>query len=105
MAAAGTSLGTLVRSLSGGGGRRLLSGIFAGGSSFFGTMSRVARLLFLQVTGFLFLVLAVGLGAKAWHEHQVVIASHGSPTRFYLSTFFFVLFTYFGLSSFWRARK
>ncbi len=62
-------------------------------------------MLFLQVTGFVFLVFSTVLGHKTVHEYQVYTANHTPPTRFYLAAFFFVLFVYFGLSSFWRARK
>ncbi len=68
-------------------------------------LGRIARVLFLEVTGFFFLVIAVGLGSKAWSEYKQYVGTHTSPVRFYLASFFFVLFTYFGLSSFWRARK
>ncbi len=105
MASAGAGLGSAVRSLRSGGGKKILTGLFAGGSSFFVTLGRVARALFLQVTGFLFLIFSAVLGEKTWHEYRAYTATHASPQRFYLAAFFFVLFVYFGLSSFWRARK
>lgn len=105
LASAGTGLGQAVRALRGQKGKRLFSGLLAGGSSMLSTVNRVVRMLALQVVGFVFLVIAIGMGSKAWREYQVYTAAHASPTRFYVSSFFFVLFMYFGLSSFWRARK
>jgi len=83
----------------------MLSGIFAGGSAMFSSFGRVMRLLMLQVFGFLFLVIAVMLGSKTWHEYQAYAVAHASLSRVYVAGSFFLLFTYFGLSSFWRARK
>jgi di/tricarboxylate transporter len=71
----------------------------------FATFGRVLRALMLQVTGFLFLVIAVMLGSKAFREYQVYVTTHSSASRFYLAAFFCLLFTYFGLSSFWRSSK
>ena len=102
---AGAGLGNAVRLLTSNNGRKVLSGLLAGGSSMFSSFGRVLRLLMLQVTGFLFLVIALMIGSKTWHEYQVYVAAHSSPSRFYVAAFFCTLFTYFGVSSFWRARK
>ena len=105
MASAGAGIGNAVRLLTSNQGRNVLSGVLAGGSTFFANFLRVLRLLMLQVTGFLFLVIAAVIGSKTWHEYQAYTTSHSSPSRFYVAAFFSALFTYFGLSSFWRARK
>ena len=105
MAAAGAGLGRAIRAVQTDGGKRFMAGLFAGGSSFLSHLGRVAHALFLEVTGFLFLVIAVGLGSKTFHEYRAYAATHASPMRLYVASFFFILFTYFGLSSFWRARK
>jgi hypothetical protein len=105
LAAAGAGLGNAVRALRGQQGKRFLGGLLTGGASMFGTFTNVIRLLMLQVMGFLFLVIAVVLGSKSWHEYQAYTAVHSSPHRFYTAASFCLLFTYFGISSFWRARK
>ena len=105
MASAGAGLGTAFRLLTSKNGKNVLSGLLAGGSTMFSSFTRVLRQLMLQVTGFLFLVIAVILGSKVWHEYPAFKATHAEPARFYATSFFFVLFTYFGLSSFWRSRK
>ena len=76
MASAGAGLGTAVRMLTSNKGRNLVSGLFAGGSSMFATFGRVLRGLMLQVTGFLFLVIAVMIGSKTWHEYQAYVSTH-----------------------------
>ncbi len=105
LAAAGTGLGHVVGALVSPRDRRIFKGLAAGGRAFYASANRVIRLLFLQFMGVIFLIIAVGTGSRAWHEYQNYLATHGSPARYYLATFFFVLFTYFGVSSFWRARK
>jgi Na+/H+-dicarboxylate symporter len=105
MGSAGSSLGTAVRLLTSKRSKNMMSGLFAGGSAMFSSFGRVMRLLMLQVVGFLFLVIAATLGSKTWHEYQAYTAMHTSPSRFYVAGCFFLLFLYFGLSSFWRARK
>jgi hypothetical protein len=105
MGSAGTGLGTAYRLLTSRQSKNLLSGLFAGGSAVFSNVGRVMRLLMLQVTGFMFLVIAAIVASKTFHEYQAYTAAHASPSRFYTGVFFSALFTYFGLSSFWRARK
>ena len=62
------------------------------------------HVLWLEVTGLLFLLLAlVGAGA-AVREYQHVAGGAGSG-KMLLAAFFAVSFTYFGVSSFWRSRK
>jgi hypothetical protein len=102
---AGAGLGTAYRLLTSRQSKNIVSGLFAGGSAVVSNVGRVMRLLLLQVTGFMFLVIAAFIASKTWHEYQLYAATHTSPSRFYTGAFFSVLFTYFGLSSFWRARK
>jgi hypothetical protein len=105
IAAAGAGLGHAIRAIRGQQGKRLLGGLMAGGASMFGTFTKVLRLLMLQVLGFVFLVIAVAMGSKTWHEYQAYAAAQSSPSRFYVAASFCAVFTYFGISSFWRARK
>ncbi len=105
VASVGTGLGNAVRMMQGKQGKRLLGALFAGGSSMFQTAPRVLRMLFLQVMGFLFLAVAVFIGSKAFHEYRLYTSGQGPASRAYLAIFFTIMFGYFGLSSFWRARK
>jgi hypothetical protein len=101
----GAQLGTAVRVLSNPGKqKRLLSGLWAGSRSFLGHLSHVAHLLWLQVTGFVFLCFAVfGAGALV-REYRSYTAGKIGPGKPALALCFTLTFVYFGLNSFWRTR-
>lgn len=80
--------------------KRLLSAGFSGVSATVGSIVGSARTLWLEMTGFLFLCLAVIGGAEVWRKWN----SH-ETSKLVAATAFSVLFLYFGLNSFWRARK
>ncbi|HYE26114.1 MAG TPA: hypothetical protein VEG32_13040 [Clostridia bacterium] len=104
--AIGATLGTAVRVLtSKREGGRLVGGLLAGGSTLVRTFVRVGRLLFLQVTGFVFLCFAVVGGSAAYREYNRYLLGEIGPGRAQLAAAFAAMFLYFGLSSFWRARK
>ena len=66
---------------------------------------RVLGQLWLEVTGFVFLVLgAIGLLAF-WREYVKYQAGHATSGRVVLAACFSGLFLWFGLSSFWRIRR
>ncbi len=85
------------------GKNRVVRACYNAGRVTAGNVGRVAHVLWLEVTGLLFLLLAlVGAGA-AVREYR-----HGSSSgsgKMLLAAFFAVIFTYFGASSFWRARR
>jgi hypothetical protein len=62
---------------------------------------RVLGQLWLEVTGFVFLALAVIGGLAFWREW----VKHSGTGRLALAAAFTVLFGWFGASSFWRIRK
>jgi len=70
------------------------------------SLRRVLHQLWLEVTGFTFLAIA-GIGALAGvREYGRYQAGHAAgPGRLILAACFTVSFAWFGLSSFWRARK
>ena len=66
---------------------------------------RVLGQLWLEVTGFVFLVLA-GIGVLAFfREYAKYEAGHTTSGRVVLAVCFTALFGWFGVSSFWRVRK
>ena len=66
---------------------------------------RVAHVLWLEVTGFLFLVLAViGTGA-AFREYRHYVRGDAGFGKVAIAAGFTLLFLYFGVNSFWRSRK
>jgi hypothetical protein len=67
--------------------------------------ARVLGQLWLEVTGFVFLVLS-GIGALAcFREYAKYQARHTSSGRVLLAIAFTVTFAWFGVSSFWRVQK
>jgi len=84
---------------------RFGSAVIRGAGATFTSFSRALHQLWLEVTGFTFLVLA-GIGALAGvREYQKYQADQAGPGKVILAVGFAALFTWFGLSSFWRVRK
>jgi hypothetical protein len=66
------------------------------------SVSKVGHLLWLEVTGLFFAAFAVIGGLAAWHDYS----KHKTlSSRFLAAICFMVIFAWFGLSSFWRARR
>jgi hypothetical protein len=66
---------------------------------------RVLHQLWLEVTGFVFLILA-GIGAVALNREYIKYqAGNGELSRVVIATCFCLTFGYFGVSSFWRVRR
>jgi len=87
------------------GENRWARAFYRGGSATFGSVRHVLRALWLEVTGFLFLVLAViGAGATVREYHRYVGGS-ASRSKVALAAAFTLLFLYFGAESFLRARR
>jgi hypothetical protein len=83
-------------------GGAVLSGVRATAKSF----GRVSHQLWLEVTGFTFLVMAVVgavTGFREYAKYQAGLAA--GPGRLILAACFTVTFAWFGVSSFWRVRK
>jgi len=66
------------------------------------SVSKVGHLLWLEVTGLFFVAFAVIGGLAAWNDYS----RHKTlSSRFLAAICFMVVFAWFGLSSFWRARR
>jgi hypothetical protein len=83
-------------------GRAMLAGVLATSRSF----GRVAHQLWLEVTGFTFLVMAA-VGAMAGvREYEKYQTGHATgPGRLALAICFTISFAWFGVTSFWRVRR
>ncbi|HLX75747.1 MAG TPA: hypothetical protein VKR26_13455 [Terriglobales bacterium] len=84
---------------------RRVSALTRAGRVTFSHFSRVLRLLWLQVTGFFFLALALLGGGALVDEYPKYQAGKVSGARLVLAALFMLLFFYFGVSSFWRVRN
>jgi hypothetical protein len=69
------------------------------------SVGRVLHLLWLQVTGFVFLSIALTAGLAFRREYTLYHAGGIGPGKAYLAAFVTLLFLWFGISSFWRANK
>ncbi|MGD0974345.1 MAG: hypothetical protein ABR866_09670 [Candidatus Korobacteraceae bacterium] len=102
----GSMLGKVARSFQKGQkGWRIFQGVSAGIGSFLQTLRRVGKILWLEITGFLFLWLALVGGIACWREYHAYAAGKIGPGRAAVAGLFAFLFAYFGVSSFWSARK
>jgi hypothetical protein len=105
-ASVGTFLGKLAGSFrKGRGGHRIFQGVTAASTSFLQTLRRVGKVLWLEVTGFLFLWMALLGGIACWHEYHVYAAGKQGLSRAALAGLFALVFAYFGVSSFSKARR
>jgi hypothetical protein len=87
------------------GENRWIRAFYRGSSVTLGTVSRVLHVLWLEVTGLLFLTLAlVGAGAAVREYHRYANHTAG-PGRVIVAVIFALAFLYFGVSSFSRSRR
>lgn len=87
------------------GENRWVRAFYRGGSATLKSVGHVVHALWLEVTGFLFLVLSViGAGAtvREFRRYQIGITSQGKVA---LAAVFTLLFLYFGVNSFWRSTR
>lgn len=66
---------------------------------------RVLHQLWLEVTGVIFLIMALSLGAGSVREYGKYHAGQAGPGRMALAVCCTVAFAWFGVSSFWRVKK
>ena len=69
------------------------------------SFGHVVHLLWLEVTGVIFLVMALSFGGATFKEYGKYHAGQVGPGRVEAALLFTVLFAWFGLSSFWRVRR
>ena len=79
----------------------LLNAVTTTGRSF----GRAAHMLWLEVTGLLFLVMALGFAGASVKEYSKYHAGQVGSGRLAIAICFTVAFGWFGLSSFWRVRR
>jgi hypothetical protein len=66
---------------------------------------RPLRVLWHEIIGFIFIVLAVMFGSSALRNYRALVSEEVSVLRLAVSFFLPVLMAYFGVTSFLRARK
>jgi protein-S-isoprenylcysteine O-methyltransferase Ste14 len=84
---------------------RVVKALFSGAHAAATSFLRVLHLLFLEVTGFLFLCIG-SIGALAsWREYHKVQAGTAPQRNLVIALVFSAMFLWFGITSFWRARR
>jgi hypothetical protein len=103
----GAGAGTAYRMLRGRPGRnqKLLRGVRAGVSGFAGPLKHVLRVLFLELSGVVFLFFSLSIVIAFVREYRRYTLHEVGPERVVLAGAIAALFLYFGVSSFWRARR
>ena len=105
--ALGAKAGTAYRILRGTPGRnkRLLSGVQAAVRGFAGPLRNVLHVLFLEVSGLVFLFISVGVIATFLREYRKYATHEVGAERVIVTAAVGAMFLYFAVSSFWRARR
>jgi len=84
---------------------RTYTAVLSGAKAALGHFSGVLHQLWLEITGFVFLAFAgVGLVALV-REYSAYHAHKGNSGHVAIAAGFSVMFAWFGISSFWRARN
>ncbi len=84
---------------------RWIRGALAGGRAFLASVFRAINILWLQITGVFFLLFALVGGVACWKEYRAWTVGKIGPGRALLALCFSLMFTWFAVSSFWRARR
>ncbi|MGH9601536.1 MAG: hypothetical protein ACRD24_04015 [Terriglobales bacterium] len=84
---------------------RLLAAAGNAGLGVLRSAGRVLHGLWLEVTGLFFLMFAALGAAASWREYQALAAAGAGPGRLLLALGFTLMFAWFGITSFRRARQ
>jgi hypothetical protein len=105
--ALGAGAGRAYRILRGTPGRnkRLLRAVQSGVSGFAGPLRKVLHVLFLEVSGLIFLFISLGVISAFLHEYRKYAMHETGVERVIVTAAVGAMFFYFGVSSFWRARR
>jgi hypothetical protein len=87
------------------GQNRLVRALYRAGDVTVRHTGRVAHVLWLEVTGFLFLVLAIIGAAAGFREYRHYLRGETGAGKVAITAAFTLLFLYFGVNSFWRSRR
>jgi hypothetical protein len=84
---------------------RAWSAVLQGARATARSFGHVAHLLWLEVTGAVFLAMAGMGGVALGREYMKYQAGHATAGRVLIAVGFTMTFAWFGVSSFWRVRK
>jgi hypothetical protein len=103
----GSGAGTVFRHLRGKPGRntRYLRGFQSGATAFLGTVMGTLHVLFLEVSGLIFICFSITVVGAFFREYRKYALHQVGLERVVLAGAIGSMFLYFGLNSFWRARR
>ena len=103
----GFGAGTAFRKLRGepGRNRRIFSGLRSGGAAFLKSVLATLHVLFLEVSGLVFLFFSIAIVGEFVREYKKYVTHQAGVHRVILAGAVGAMFMYFGMSSFWRARR
>ncbi len=84
---------------------RWLRGALAGGRAVLRSVLKAAHVLWLQIAGVFFMFFALAGGIAFWKEYRAWEAGKVGAGRWVLALCFGLTFAWFGVSSFWRAKR
>jgi len=84
---------------------RIYSAVLEGARTSATHLGRILHQLWLEVTGFVFLFIAIVGGNTLVREYAKYRVGHASLGRIILAVCFTLVFAWFGISSFWKVRK
>ena len=84
---------------------RTYGAVLGGVRATLGHFAGVARQLWHEITGFVFLVFAAAGAVALVREYNSFHAGTGTPGHVAVAAGFTAVFGWFGVSSFWRARR
>jgi hypothetical protein len=84
---------------------RLLTAAFDSSLGVLRSAARSLHSLWLEITGFFFLVFAALGAAACWREYRDYAANDSGLERLVLTLLFTLMFAWFGITSFRRARR
>ncbi len=85
-------------------GSRTFGAVMSGARATLKHFAGIAHQLWLEITGFAFLVFAAAGGFATYREYNSLHAGKGTSSHLALAAGFTLVFGWFGLSSFWRAK-
>lgn len=86
-------------------GSRTFNALMAGARTTARSFGRAMHQLWLEVTGMIFLLMAVSFAAATFKEYGKYHAGQVGPRRLELVIVCTLVFAWFGLSSFWKVRR
>jgi hypothetical protein len=84
---------------------RTFNAVLSGVQTTWRSMTRVVHQLWLEVTGTVFLAMALFGGTALIREYLKYEAGHATASRVAVAAAFTLTFAWFGISSFWRVRR